>query len=92
MALTKEITKGDVKASSGNYLIELVVIVKDDGVEVGRHSCRIDYRPGDDIPTAVQKCKEKMQEYVNTVKTERTYYHAATLDTAIDWLNANVTV
>jgi hypothetical protein len=92
MALTKEITKGDVKYSAGNYKINMICIVSDDGVECGRESFSIDFKPGDDPTPAVKALKKAMQDYVDRVVAERELYHRAQLDAAVTWLNTTVTI
>lgn len=92
MALTKQIVKGDVKYSSGNYKIDITCIVSDDGTECGRQSFSIDFKPGEDPTPAIKAMKVEMQKYVDHVVAERELYHRAQLDAGITWLNANVTI
>ena len=92
MALTKAITKEDVKESSGNKNISLRLTISDDATEVATKVFNIDYKQGDDLQAAAQEMQEKMQEFADQVVADRNLYHNATLDAGIVWLNNNVSV
>jgi len=91
MAVTKEIIKVSVKESHGNKMITMRETVKDNGVDWAAKDFRLDYNSESDIEDEVKKLQEKMQEFLDSCKSEINTFNAAKLNTAVTWLNENVT-
>ena len=93
MALSIQVTKGSVRLHEpATYYITLNLTVTDDSVEVINQSFECNYSPGQDPEAEVKALKNKMQEAIDKYKAEKTIYDHAKLNTAVTWLNNNLTV
>jgi len=92
MALTKTISKLDVKEDSGNKKVSVEMIILDDGVECSRKSFSLDFKKDGDVEEELKKMKQKIQDYADEVQENRQYFHHQKFDDGVIWLNGNVTI
>ena len=92
MALTHEVTKVEVRESSGNKMITLRCTLKDNGIEFSSKEFSVDFNANSNLQVEVQKLQEKMQAYIDKAVPARNLYNNATLDNAVTWLQNNTTV
>ena len=91
MAITKEVTKVSVKESSGNKHITLNVSVKDNGVEYASKAFSIDYNKDQDVDVETKKLQVKMQKFIDETIEDINYFNHVKLDSAVSYLNTNMT-
>lgn len=93
MALAIQVTKGSVRLyEPSTYYITINLTITDDSVEVINQSFECNYSPGQDPEETVKTLRDKMQKAIDTYKAEKTVYDHTKLDTAVTWLNNNLTV
>ena len=93
MALVPTVTKVSVKeAMDKMWNITLNLSVMDGAVEVINQDFSLRYRQGQDIEIKVKAILADMQEAIDDYKTEQVYFNHANLDTAVTYLNNNLTV
>ena len=93
MALSIQVAKGAVRLyEPATYYITVNLVLTEDSVEVLNQSFECNYSPGQDPEVEVKALKDKMQKAIDKYKAEKTIYDHAKLNTAVTWLNNNLTV
>lgn len=95
MALTLEVTKTSV--ATGQPKLWNILLTLQAWTDPGKTDLVIDlpfnivYRTGQDVEVEVKEVREQMQKTIDDYNQEQVILAHADLDTAVTWLNANLT-
>ena len=92
MALIPTVIKVSVSETMDKlWNITLNLSVMDGIEEVINQDFSLKYRAGEDVESKVKVIETKMQEAIDDYKGEQTIFNHANLDTAVTYLNNNLT-
>lgn len=92
MALVKTVTKESVRFQKPDLYYDTVkMVVTDDTVEVINQTFTINHRTGQDVEQKVKDLRDQMQELIDNYIAEQIIYNHPKFDTAVTWLNNNLT-
>lgn len=93
MALTPTVTKKSVTQSMNKmWNITLNLSIMDGGDEVINKDFNLRYRTGQDVAERVKTVGVEMQDEIDSYKSSQVILNHAQLDTAVTWINNNLTV